>query len=44
MKIKKDYCHIGMFDLEQCAKVVSVCEAAFKKLALDINEYIKRGM
>ena len=44
MDIKKDRCHIGMFDLDQCKKVVSICEAAFIKLNLDINEYIKRGV
>lgn len=25
MKIDKEYCHIGMFDVEQCKQVIEIC-------------------
>lgn len=32
MGMKKKLCHIGMFDMDQCAKVVSICQNALDKL------------
>lgn len=32
MGIERDDCHIGMFDVAQCKKVVEICKPYFKKL------------
>lgn len=31
MGIKREYCHIGMFDVEECKQVISICEMALLK-------------
>ena len=43
MKIKKKFCHIGMFDIKQCQSVVSICDKLFRSLGIDTIEFIKRG-
>lgn len=30
MKIDKEYCHIGMFDVEQCKEVIEICSEYVK--------------
>lgn len=30
--VEKEFCHIGMFDIEQCLKVVQVCKKFFEEL------------
>ena len=32
MDIEKKYCHIGMFDVEQCKRVVEICRPHYQKL------------
>lgn len=33
LKIEKSQCHIGMFDVETCNRVVEVCDERYKKFA-----------
>jgi hypothetical protein len=32
MGIEKKDCHVGMFDVEQCNRVIEICQAVFKKV------------
>jgi hypothetical protein len=45
MGVKKEFCHIGMFDLDQCAKVISICQMSLNKLekrGVVLEEYLNR--
>ena len=32
MKMDRDYCHVGMFDVDQCRKAVEICQETLKSL------------